>query len=80
MISEAAPGEMVPASAAQSLPSTRARGQDDGSNKLPQIIGRLWPLYKLFEVRVLLPLPQTEFKLRAQFEDPKWKLGSGCPI
>ena len=33
-----APGEMVPASAAQSLPSTRAGGQDDGSNKLPQII------------------------------------------
>ena len=31
-----APGEMVPASAAQSLPSTRAGGQDDGSNKLPQ--------------------------------------------
>ena len=31
----AAPAEMVPASAAQSLPSTRAGGQDDGSEPTP---------------------------------------------
>ena len=35
--SPAAPAKVVPASAAQSLPSTRAGGQDDGSNKLPQM-------------------------------------------
>ncbi len=36
------PGKVVAASAAQTLPSTRAGGQDDVSlNKLPQIIGDL---------------------------------------